>query len=232
MSVIKLENVVKIYKFGEFELKVLNNITVSIEKGEFVCIMGPSGSGKSTFMNIVGCLDTPTSGKYFLEGVDVSTFNLDELAEIRNRKIGFVFQQFNLLPRATALENVELPLIYAGVPAKERKQIALEVLSKVGLGERANHYPRQLSGGQQQRVAIARALVNNPSIMLADEPTGNLDSKASMEIMDIFKKLNEEHGLTTIIVTHEPDIAAFGKRQIRFLDGKIVYDSSIKEENS
>jgi len=232
MSVIKLENVVKIYKFGEFELKVLNNITVSIEKGEFVCIMGPSGSGKSTFMNIVGCLDTPTSGKYFLEGVDVSTFNLDELAEIRNKKIGFVFQQFNLLPRATALENVELPLIYAGVPAKERKQIALEVLSKVGLGERANHYPRQLSGGQQQRVAIARALVNNPSIMLADEPTGNLDSKASMEIMDIFKKLNEEHGLTTIIVTHEPDIAAFGKRQIRFLDGKIVYDSSIKEENS
>jgi len=231
MSVIKLENVVKIYKFGEFELKVLNNITVSIEKGEFVCIMGPSGSGKSTFMNIVGCLDTPTSGKYFLEGVDVSTFNLDELAEIRNKKIGFVFQQFNLLPRATALENVELPLIYAGVPAKERKQIALEVLSKVGLGERANHYPRQLSGGQQQRVAIARALVNNPSIMLADEPTGNLDSKASMEIMDIFKKLNEEHGLTTIIVTHEPDIAAFGKRQIRFLDGKIVYDSSIKEEN-
>ena len=231
MSVIKLENVVKIYKFGEFELKVLNNITVSIEKGEFVCIMGPSGSGKSTFMNIVGCLDTPTSGKYFLDGVDVSTFNLDELAEIRNRKIGFVFQQFNLLPRATALENVELPLIYAGVPAKGRKEIALEVLSKVGLGERANHYPRQLSGGQQQRVAIARALVNNPSIMLADEPTGNLDSKSSMEIMDIFKKLNEEHGLTTIIVTHEPDIAAFGKRQIRFLDGKIVYDSSIKEEN-
>ena len=231
MSIIRLENVVKIYKFGEFELKVLNNITVSIEKGEFVCIMGPSGSGKSTFMNIVGCLDTPTSGKYFLEGVDVSTFNLDELAEIRNKKIGFVFQQFNLLPRATALENVELPLIYAGVPAKGRKEIALEVLSKVGLGERANHYPRQLSGGQQQRVAIARALVNDPSIMLADEPTGNLDSKASMEIMDIFKKLNEEHGLTTIIVTHEPDIAAFGKRQIRFLDGKIVYDSSIKEEN-
>jgi len=231
MSIIRLENVVKIYKFGEFELKVLNNITVSIEKGEFVCIMGPSGSGKSTFMNIVGCLDTPTSGKYFLDGVDVSTFNLDELAEIRNRKIGFVFQQFNLLPRATALENVELPLIYAGVPAKGRKEIALEVLSKVGLGERANHYPRQLSGGQQQRVAIARALVNNPSIMLADEPTGNLDSKSSMEIMDIFKKLNEEHGLTTIIVTHEPDIAAFGKRQIRFLDGKIVYDSSIKEEN-
>jgi putative ABC transport system ATP-binding protein len=232
MSTIRLENVVKIYKFGEFELKVLNNITVSIEKGEFVCIMGPSGSGKSTFMNIIGCLDTPTSGKYFLEGVDVSTFNLDELAEIRNKKIGFVFQQFNLLPRATALENVELPLIYAGIPAKGRKEIALEVLSKVGLGERANHYPRQLSGGQQQRVAIARALVNNPSIMLADEPTGNLDSKSSMEIMDIFKKLNEEHGLTTIIVTHEPDIAAFGKRQIRFLDGKIIYDSSIKEENS
>jgi len=230
MSIIRLENVVKIYTFGELELKVLNNITVSIEKGEFVCIMGPSGSGKSTFMNIIGCLDTPTAGKYFLEGVDVSTFNLDELAEIRNKKIGFVFQQFNLLPRATALENVELPLIYAGVPARGRKEKAFEVLSKVGLGQRANHYPRQLSGGQQQRVAIARALVNNPSIMLADEPTGNLDSKSSMEIMDIFKKLNEEQGLTTIIVTHEPNIAAFGKRQIRFLDGKIVYDSSLKEE--
>ncbi len=227
MSIIRLEHVVKIYKFGEFELKVLNDITVSIEKGEFVCIMGPSGSGKSTFMNIIGCLDTPTSGKYFLDGVDVSTFNLDELAEIRNKKIGFVFQQFNLLPRATALENVELPMIYAGVPLKQRREKALEVLSKVGLGERANHYPRQLSGGQQQRVAIARALVNNPPIMLADEPTGNLDSKSSMEIMEIFKKLNEEQALTTIIVTHEPDIAAFGKRQIRFLDGKIVCDSTV-----
>ncbi|WP_353683868.1 ABC transporter ATP-binding protein [Thermodesulfovibrio sp. 3907-1M] len=225
MPVIKLENVTKIYKIGEQQLVVLNGISVLIEKGEFVCIMGPSGSGKSTFMNIVGCLDTPTSGKYYLEEVDVSTMDVNELAEIRNKKIGFVFQQFNLLSRATALENVELPLIYAGVPAKERKERAVETLSWVGLKERANHYPRQLSGGQQQRVAIARALVNNPSIILADEPTGNLDSKASMEIMEIFKRLNEEQNLTTIIVTHEPDIAAFGKRQIRFLDGKIISDT-------
>lgn len=227
MAIIKLENVTKVYKVGEQELKVLQGVSVSIDKGEFVCIMGPSGSGKSTFMNIVGCLDTPTSGKYYLEGVDVSEMDVNELAEIRNKKIGFVFQQFNLLPRATALENVELPLIYAGVPAKERRKKALEVLSWVGLKERANHYPRQLSGGQQQRVAIARALVNTPSIILADEPTGNLDSKASMEIMEIFKRLNEEQGLTTIIVTHEPDIAAFGKRQIRFLDGKIVSDTKL-----
>lgn len=227
MSIIRLENIVKIYKFGDIELRVLDNISLSIDSGEFVCIMGPSGSGKSTFMNIIGCLDTPTSGKYFLDRVDVSSFNLEELAEIRNKKIGFVFQQFNLLPRATALENVELPLIYAGVPSKQRKDIALGVLSKLGLAERAHHYPRQLSGGQQQKVAIARALVNNPSIILADEPTGNLDSKSSMEIMEIFKKLNEQQGLTTIIVTHEPDIAAFGKRQIRFLDGKIVCDSTV-----
>ncbi|MGB9822789.1 ABC transporter ATP-binding protein [Thermodesulfovibrio sp.] len=225
MSIIRVENITKIYKIGQQELIVLNGISVTIEKGEFVCIMGPSGSGKSTFMNIIGCLDTPTTGKCYLEGIDVSTMDVNELAEIRNKKIGFVFQQFNLLARATALENVELPLIYAGIPAKERKQRALESLSWVGLKDRANHYPRQLSGGQQQRVAIARALVNNPSIILADEPTGNLDSRASMEIMEIFKKLNEEQGLTTIIVTHEPDIAAFGKRQIRFLDGKIVSDT-------
>ncbi|WP_353686156.1 ABC transporter ATP-binding protein [Thermodesulfovibrio sp. 3462-1] len=226
MSIIRVENITKIYKIGQQELIVLNGISVTIEKGEFVCIMGPSGSGKSTFMNIIGCLDTPTTGKCYLEGIDVSTMDVNELAEIRNKKIGFVFQQFNLLARATALENVELPLIYAGIPAKERKQRALETLSWVGLKDRANHYPRQLSGGQQQRVAIARALVNNPSIILADEPTGNLDSRASMEIMEIFKKLNEEQGLTTIIVTHEPDIAAFGKRQIRFLDGKIVSDTA------
>jgi putative ABC transport system ATP-binding protein len=225
MSIIRVENITKIYKIGQQELIVLNGISVTIEKGEFVCIMGPSGSGKSTFMNIIGCLDNPTTGKCYLEGIDVSTMDVNELAEIRNKKIGFVFQQFNLLARATALENVELPLIYAGIPAKERKQRALESLSWVGLKDRANHYPRQLSGGQQQRVAIARALVNNPSIILADEPTGNLDSRASMEIMEIFKKLNEEQGLTTIIVTHEPDIAAFGKRQIRFLDGKIVSDT-------
>lgn len=224
MCLIKLENITKVYKLGEHELVVLNGMTVSIEKGEFVCIMGPSGSGKSTFMNIVGCLDTPTLGKYFLEGVDVSEMEINELAEIRNKKIGFVFQQFNLIPRATALENVELPLIYAGVPAKERKKRAYEVLFSVGLRDKTNHYPRQLSVGQQQRVAIARAVVNNPSIILADEPTGNLDSKTSMQIMEIFKKLNEEQGLTTIIVTHEPDIAEFGKRQIRFLDGKIISD--------
>lgn len=225
MQVIKFENVIKSYQFGENELVVLHGISVSIEKGEFVCIMGPSGSGKSTFMNIVGCLDTPTSGKYYLEGIDVSTMDVNQLAEIRNKKIGFVFQQFNLLPRATALENVELPLIYAGVPSKERKQRALHMLEAVRLKERAHHYPRQLSGGQQQRVAIARALVNNPSIIFADEPTGNLDSKSSIEIMEIFKNLNEIQGLTTIIVTHEPDIAAFGKRQIRFLDGRIISDT-------
>ncbi|HOA83061.1 MAG TPA: ABC transporter ATP-binding protein [Thermodesulfovibrio thiophilus] len=225
MQVIKFENVIKSYQFGENELVVLHGISVSIEKGEFVCIMGPSGSGKSTFMNIVGCLDTPSSGKYYLEGIDVSTMDVNQLAEIRNKKIGFVFQQFNLLPRATALENVELPLIYAGVPSKERKQRALHMLEAVGLKERAHHYPRQLSGGQQQRVAIARALVNNPSIIFADEPTGNLDSKSSIEIMEIFKNLNEIQGLTTIIVTHEPDIAAFGKRQIRFLDGRIISDT-------
>jgi len=225
MQVIKFENVIKSYQFGENELVVLHGISVSIEKGEFVCIMGPSGSGKSTFMNIVGCLDTPSSGKYYLEGIDVSTMDVNQLAEIRNKKIGFVFQQFNLLPRATALENVELPLIYAGVPSKERKQRALHMLEAVGLKERAHHYPRQLSGGQQQRVAIARALVNNPSIIFADEPTGNLDSKSSIEIMEIFKNLNEMQGLTTIIVTHEPNIAAFGKRQIRFLDGRIISDT-------
>ncbi|MCX7724875.1 MAG: ABC transporter ATP-binding protein [Thermodesulfovibrio sp.] len=225
MPIIKLENVTKIYKVGDHELVVLNGISISIEKSEFVCIMGPSGSGKSTFMNIVGCLDTPTTGKYYLEGIDISTMDVNQLAEIRNKKIGFVFQQFNLLPRATAVENVELPLVYAGIPSRERKQRALEALSWVGLQDRANHYPRQLSGGQQQKVAIARALVNNPSIILADEPTGNLDSKSSMEIMGILKKLNEQQGLTTIIVTHEPDIAAFGKRQIRFLDGKIISDT-------
>ncbi|MCS7203629.1 MAG: ABC transporter ATP-binding protein [Thermodesulfovibrio sp.] len=225
MKLIKLEKVVKIYKFGENEVKALDSITVEIDRGEFVCVMGPSGSGKSTFMNIVGCLDTPTSGKYYLEGIDVSTMNAEELAEIRNKKIGFIFQQFNLLPRAKAWENVELPLIYAGINSKERKNKALEMLNKVGLLERAEYFPRQLSGGEQQRVAIARALVNNPSILLADEPTGNLDSKSSIEIMQIFKKLNEEEGLTTIVVTHEPDIAAFGKRQIRFLDGKIISDT-------
>ncbi|MEJ5227275.1 ABC transporter ATP-binding protein [Thermodesulfovibrio sp.] len=227
MPLIKIEKVTKIYRFGEQELKVLEDVSVEIEKGEFLCIMGPSGSGKSTFMNILGCLDTPTSGRYYLDSIDVSTFGANELAEIRNKKIGFVFQQFNLLPRATAVENVELPLIYAGVPYKERRERAKDMLAQVGLAERVSHYPKQLSGGQQQRVAIARALVNSPSIILADEPTGNLDSKSSLEIMEIFKRLNEEQGLTTIIVTHEPDIASFGRRQIRFLDGKIVCDSAV-----
>lgn len=227
MKLIKLVNVVKIYKFGENEIKALDGVTVEIDRGEFLCVMGPSGSGKSTFMNIVGCLDIPTSGKYYLEGTDVSTMNAEQLAEIRNKKIGFVFQQFNLLPRAKVWENVELPLIYAGIPSKERKNKALELLSKVGLLDKAEYFPRQLSGGQQQRVAIARALVNNPSILLADEPTGNLDSKSSIEIIELFRKLNEEEGITTIIVTHEPDIASFGKRQIRFLDGKIISDTKV-----
>lgn len=227
MKLIKLVNVVKIYKFGENEIKALDGVTVEIDRGEFLCVMGPSGSGKSTFMNIVGCLDIPTSGKYYLEGTDVSTMNAEQLAEIRNKKIGFVFQQFNLLPRAKVWENVELPLIYAGIPSKERKNKALELLSKVSLLDKAEYFPRQLSGGQQQRVAIARALVNNPSILLADEPTGNLDSKSSIEIIELFRKLNEEEGITTIIVTHEPDIASFGKRQIRFLDGKIISDTKV-----
>ena len=224
MALIETQDITKTYILGETALNVLNNVSLSIDKGEFIAIMGPSGSGKSTFMNIVGCLDKPTSGRYLLEGVDMAHMNRDELAGIRNKKIGFVFQGFNLLPRTSAIENVELPLLYNGLAQKERTGLAVAALATVGLAGRENHHPNQLSGGQQQRVAIARALVNNTPVILADEPTGNLDTKTSAEIMDLFVKLNTESNITVILVTHEADIAAYSDRIIRFLDGRVVKD--------
>jgi len=215
---LELENITKVYKAGQTEVPALRGISCRIESGEMVSIIGPSGSGKSTLMNIIGCLDKPTSGKYRLEGVEVDKLNDDQLAEIRNKKIGFVFQSFNLLSRTTALANVELPLIYGG--ASNRRQRALQVLESVGLAHRVTHRPSELAGGEQQRVAIARALVNNPSLILADEPTGNLDTRTSQEIMSIFKKLNEQ-GMTIVLVTHEPDIAAYTQRTIKLRDGQI-----------
>jgi putative ABC transport system ATP-binding protein len=222
MALIEVRDISKVYKLGEIELKALSSVSLTIDRGEFVAIMGPSGSGKSTFMNIIGCLDRPTSGRYLLDEIDVANLGRDELAAIRNKKIGFVFQGFNLLPRTSALENVELPMLYNGVGTKERVKRAKESLRIVGLEGRENHYPNQLSGGQQQRVAIARALVNDAPIILADEPTGNLDTKMSAEIMDLFTRLNRESNITIILVTHEPDIAAYSKRIIRFTDGRIV----------
>ncbi|HOV99377.1 MAG TPA: ABC transporter ATP-binding protein [Bacteroidota bacterium] len=222
-EVIVVDHLVKVYNLGEVDVHALRGISVKIDRGEFVAIMGASGSGKSTFMNILGCLDKPTRGNYFLEGIDVGKLSRDDLAAIRNRKLGFVFQGFNLLSRTSALENVELPLLYGTLPQKLRKEKAIEALRRVGLEDRIYHYPNQLSGGQQQRVAIARALVNDPSIVLADEPTGNLDSRTSVEVMDIFQQLNEQ-GITIVLVTHEPDIAQFTKRQIVFRDGKIRSD--------
>ena len=226
MALIEVRGINKRYRMGDAEIGALNEVSLGIEKGEFVAIMGPSGSGKSTFMNIVGCLDKPTSGQYLLEGVDVGGLGRDELAEIRNKKLGFVFQGFNLLPRASALENVELPLLYNGLAAKERMKRSAEALVAVGLRGREKHHPNQLSGGQQQRVAIARALVNNAPIILADEPTGNLDTKTSDEIMELLVRLNVESNITVILVTHESGIAAYSKRVIRFLDGRIIGDAS------
>jgi putative ABC transport system ATP-binding protein len=220
MAVIEIENVTKVYQMGENQVPALRGVTLNIERGEMVAIVGPSGSGKSTLMNIIGCLDQPTAGTYHLDGVDVSQLDDDALAEIRNQKIGFVFQSFNLLPRTTALDQVELPMVYAGKP--ERRKRAMDALTRVGLGDRTTHRPNELSGGQQQRVAIARALVNEPAIILADEPTGNLDSASGEEIMRIFKTLNQERGMTVILVTHEPEIAAVAQRTIRVRDGKIA----------
>jgi putative ABC transport system ATP-binding protein len=226
IPVIQVQDVHKFYALGETKVHALRGVDMTIEPGEFVAIMGSSGSGKSTFMNMLGCLDKPSSGQYILEGTNVSSLDKKQLAAIRNRKLGFVFQGFNLLSRTTALENVELPTLYAQMAKEQRQARAKEVLELVGLGQRMDHFPSQLSGGQQQRVAIARALVNKPAILLADEPTGNLDSRTSVEIMQIFQDLNDS-GLTIVLVTHEPDIAQFAKRTVVFRDGKIRHDDAV-----
>jgi len=223
-TIIQVQDLTKVYRFGEVEVHALRGVSLSIQRGEFLAIMGPSGSGKSTFMNILGFLDQPTHGQYLLEGISGERLSRDELAEIRNGKIGFVFQGFNLLARTSALENVQLPMIYARTSTLKRKEMAIKALSEVGLAGRERHHPSQLSGGEQQRVAIARALVNQPSIILADEPTGNLDSKTSIEIMGIFQRLNRDLGITIIMITHEPDIALYAKRNIHFKDGVVVDD--------
>jgi putative ABC transport system ATP-binding protein len=231
-NLITVKNLTKTYRTGEIELHALTDVSFFINKGEFVAIMGPSGSGKSTFMNILGCLDNPTSGEYFMEGVDVLSRDKNKLAELRNNKLGFIFQSFNILPRTSAQENVELPLLYNNkVNARERKEKAFNALKSVGLADRVNAMPNQLSGGQQQRVAIARALVNDPVIIMADEPTGNLDSRTSYEIMEIFQKLNDK-GITIIMVTHEPDIAQFAKTNVVFKDGKIIANNPVKERKN
>ena len=226
-NVIELKDLVKTYHVGETEVRALRGVSYTIQGGDFLAIMGPSGSGKSSLMNILGCLDRPTSGEYILDGEQVSTFDKNKLARIRNQKIGFVFQSFNLLPRTTALENTELPLLYSTTNGKDTTERALAALDAVGLRERAHHKTNQLSGGEQQRVAIARALLNNPALILADEPTGNLDSKTSSEVMNIFKSLNEDKGITMVMVTHEPDIAAWAGKRIYLKDGLII-----REEHS
>ncbi|MBI4464929.1 MAG: ABC transporter ATP-binding protein [Acidobacteria bacterium] len=225
---IRLEHVHRIYRVGDIEVHALRGISLEVARGEFIAIVGPSGSGKSTLMNIIGCLDRPTRGQYLLEGVDVSTLSGNDLADVRNRKIGFVFQAMNLLPRTSALENIELPLLYGGVPSSEQLRRAREALISVGLSEKEKSLPSQLSGGQQQRVAIARALVNNPSILIADEPTGNLDTRSSLELMEIFQRLNHEQNLTLVLVTHEADIAAHAKRIVTVRDGRIRQDVSVE----
>jgi len=224
---IDVQNIFKVYKMGEVQVEALRGVSLAIEQGELTAIMGPSGSGKSTLMNILGCLDQATSGDYYLNGTNVSTLSDDELARIRNQKIGFVFQNYNLLPRTTAVDNVELPLIYAG--AKQRHERAIAVLEQVGLGDRIHHRPNELSGGEQQRVAIARALINDPDIILADEPTGNLDTKTGLEIIGLFQKLNLERGITIIYVTHDPEIAEYTQRIIRLRDGRVVGDEKVSQ---
>jgi putative ABC transport system ATP-binding protein len=230
MPVISVRDLVKTYVVGEVTVRALRGANMDVEPGEFIAVTGPSGSGKSTLMHILGCLDRPTSGQYLLDGRDVSRMSKDELAAVRNRKIGFVFQGFNLLSRTTALDNVELPLLYNGggkMKTAERHKRAMDALTAVGLAERSHHYPNQLSGGQQQRVAIARSLINQPSIILADEPTGNLDTRTSIEVMGIFQRLNIERGITIVLITHEMDIAEYGTRLVRFRDGKIQTDQKI-----
>jgi putative ABC transport system ATP-binding protein len=229
--VIDVRDLRKVYHLGKVDVAAVNGVTLRIERGEFAAIMGHSGSGKSTFMNLIGCLDRPTSGEYFLEGEDVSQMSGDQLAAVRNARIGFVFQGFNLLTRTSALENVELPMLYAGVSTPDRKRRAAAARAMVGLGDRVDHNPNELSGGQQQRVAIARALVNEPSLILADEPTGNLDSRSSEEILGVFQSLNKEHGITIVMVTHEPDVAAWTHRTVFFRDG-VVVDDRLTEQRS
>ena len=224
MALIETHHLTRIYELGDSTVRALDDVSLTVAHGEFLAIMGPSGSGKSTFMNVIGCLDIPTGGQYLLDGTDIGRRGRDELAELRNKKIGFVFQGFNLLPRTSALENVELPMLYDGCSPRERRQRAMDALRSMGLEGREHHHPNQLSGGQQQRVAIARALVNRAPLILADEPTGNLDTRSSIEIMELVVKLNQESGITIILVTHELDIAAFSRRIVKFRDGRVVSD--------
>ena len=228
-QLIEIRNLTKTYRMGEMAVPAIRGLSLAIERGSFVAIMGPSGSGKSTFMNIAGCLDRPTSGIYLLDGIDVGSLDRDQLAEIRNQKVGFVFQHFNLLARTSAVDNVELPLLYSNVPQRSQRDKARRALHLVGLAGREEHHPNQLSGGQQQRVAIARALINDPQLILADEPTGALDSRTSVEIMAIFQKLNRESGITIIVVTHESSIAEYAGRIIRFKDGRVVSDQRVAQ---